>query len=378
LGDKTCYPCSKVVKSAYGSQFNWTSCLVMPGTVKVFGETDIRKSAIVVSLFSDLIPKIPNKERFYNFISGLRYTFSGCNWFKGISDVSKYVRQTSFWDYKQKMEQLFNLGLLYPFEFSIYSIYNKIDIRNELLLRYFLASLAESTNKIFNNSEIADFFKKLSQSEIEDVLAIQYLRENIDINKINDDYFADILEIDVQKRYPILIDGVFYLDHIKNKVNSLYKISDLKYRYEKMVNRNFRALENKIRKDQGYDEVGSYYMEKLLYDKLKNEFPELSFYAQYSPPWLRPQRFDIYIANCNMAVEYHGEQHFRPIDFFGGEEGFKLRKKLDSVKREKCLQNGIRLVEISYEEDFHLAFENLKELVAEVIHTDNKRNNNEL
>src|SRR5690606_27710036 len=107
LGDKTCYPCSKVVKSAYGSQFNWTSCLVMPGTVKVFGETDIRKSAIVVSLFSDLIPKIPNKERFYNFISGLRYTFSGCNWFKGISDVSKYVRQTSFWDYKQKMEQLF-------------------------------------------------------------------------------------------------------------------------------------------------------------------------------------------------------------------------------------------------------------------------------
>ncbi len=66
LGEKSCYPCSHVVESAYGADLNWVTCVVMPGKVKINGETDIRKSGIIVSLFSDLVPQISNISLFHN------------------------------------------------------------------------------------------------------------------------------------------------------------------------------------------------------------------------------------------------------------------------------------------------------------------------
>ncbi len=138
LGDKTCYPCSKTVESAYGSEFNWVRCVVVPGTVKIVGETDIRKSGIIVSLFSDLVTEISNEEYFYNFIDQLVYTFSGCEWFKRIYSLSLYIRLVEFWDYKQKIACLFEHGLLYPLEFAIYTIYKQVDIKNDSIMKYFI------------------------------------------------------------------------------------------------------------------------------------------------------------------------------------------------------------------------------------------------
>lgn len=136
--------------------------------------------------------------------------------------------------------------------------------------------------------------------------------------------------------------------------------------YFKLLKQNFRALENKIRKGKGFDNVGSYFMEKLLHDKLCIEFPKLTIHTQYSPSWLRPQRLDIYIEECNLAVEYHGAQHYLSIDFFGGHKGLEIRKELDQRKREKCIENAVNLVEISYEEDFDFAFDNLKRDIANI------------
>ncbi len=127
------------------------------------------------------------------------------------------------------------------------------------------------------------------------------------------------------------------------------------------------ALENRIRQNKGYDEVGSYIMEKLLYNKLCNEFPELSIISQYSPVWLRPQRIDIFIKDCDLAIEYNGAQHYSPIDFFGGNEGLELRKVLDRRKKLLCSEYDIRLVEITYEEDFNYAFEQLKLLFRNIL-----------
>ncbi len=164
----------------------------------------------------------------------------------------------------------------------------------------------------------------------------------------------------------MFIDGTYYLYHMRDRVNFLFK-KDYKKTYLKILKGNFRALENKIRKGKGYDDVGSYFKEKLLYDKLRTEFPILTIHTQYSPSWLRPQRLDIYIVECNLAVEYHGAQHYLPIDFFGGEKGLELRKKLDNMKRERCLDNAIHLIEISYEEDFDFAFEDLKSIIVNLI-----------
>lgn len=37
--------------------------------------------------------------------------------------------------------------------------------------------------------------------------------------------------------------------------------------------------------------------------------------------------FDFYLPNQNLLIEYDGIQHFKPINFFGGEMGLKKHKK---------------------------------------------------
>jgi len=58
--------------------------------------------------------------------------------------------------------------------------------------------------------------------------------------------------------------------------------------------------------------------------------------------------FDFYLTDYNICLESQGEQHFRPIDFFGGEEGFIIRKKHDQIKKIYCIENSIKLIEIPY------------------------------
>jgi very-short-patch-repair endonuclease len=60
--------------------------------------------------------------------------------------------------------------------------------------------------------------------------------------------------------------------------------------------------------------------------------------------------FDFYLIDKRICIEFDGEQHFRPIDFFGGEEAFLLRKKRDSIKDKYCIENKIKMIRISYED----------------------------
>ena len=60
-----------------------------------------------------------------------------------------------------------------------------------------------------------------------------------------------------------------------------------------------------------------------------------------------PLRFDFYIPSINTCIEYDGEQHYRPVEYFGGEEAFKQRIINDNIKTQYCKDNNIRLVRIS-------------------------------
>ena len=60
--------------------------------------------------------------------------------------------------------------------------------------------------------------------------------------------------------------------------------------------------------------------------------------------------FDFYLPEYNLCLEFDGRQHFEPISFFGGEDGFYKRKINDHIKNDYCLLNGIELVRISYED----------------------------
>ena len=59
-------------------------------------------------------------------------------------------------------------------------------------------------------------------------------------------------------------------------------------------------------------------------------------------------RFDVYIDGINTAIEFDGHQHFKPVDLFGGEEGFKKRQYLDNLKNKYCQEYDIKLLRIPY------------------------------
>ena len=63
---------------------------------------------------------------------------------------------------------------------------------------------------------------------------------------------------------------------------------------------------------------------------------------------IHPLPFDFYISTYNVLIEYDGEQHFRPIDLFGGQEYFEYIQKHDAIKNEYCKNNGIPLLRIPY------------------------------
>jgi|TARA_B100001079_G_C16218323_1_gene429065 hypothetical protein len=48
--------------------------------------------------------------------------------------------------------------------------------------------------------------------------------------------------------------------------------------------------------------------------------------------------------------EYQGEQHFKPIQFFGGLKALKKRKKLDLKKERICKKINIKLIKFNYDE----------------------------
>lgn len=60
--------------------------------------------------------------------------------------------------------------------------------------------------------------------------------------------------------------------------------------------------------------------------------------------------FDFYLIDLNKCIEYDGQQHFEPKDFFGGQEAFNKLCLHDKIKTEYCEQNNIPLLRIPYYE----------------------------
>lgn len=61
-------------------------------------------------------------------------------------------------------------------------------------------------------------------------------------------------------------------------------------------------------------------------------------------------RFDFMISYNNkyILIEFQGEQHYKPIEFFGGEKQFRLQQRYDNYKRAYCRLHGYQLIEIPY------------------------------
>ena len=59
-------------------------------------------------------------------------------------------------------------------------------------------------------------------------------------------------------------------------------------------------------------------------------------------------KFDFYLNDYNILIEFQGIQHYESILSWGGESKFKLQQENDRKKQEYCYNNGIKLITIPY------------------------------
>lgn len=71
---------------------------------------------------------------------------------------------------------------------------------------------------------------------------------------------------------------------------------------------------------------------------------------QYRPEWLNGQTLDVFVPSINLAFEYQGQQHFKSVDFFGGEETLEKNKLRDKKKKRLCDENNVKLIYWNYDE----------------------------
>ncbi len=107
------------------------------------------------------------------------------------------------------------------------------------------------------------------------------------------------------------------------------------------------SLQNKFRVSKGIPKIGEGWVsETELYYKIKEYFSEVEVKQHGRTKWLGKQHIDIWIPKYRIGVEYQGEQHQKPIDFFGGEEGYIKNKERDERKKRLFKENNSSLIEV--------------------------------
>jgi len=117
--------------------------------------------------------------------------------------------------------------------------------------------------------------------------------------------------------------------------------------------------------------------EPKLFKKIKEEFAEENIVSQITPEWLKSnkkgrQSFDIFFPDKNIAIEYQGEQHFKPIKAWGGHKKYLETVERDKKKFNLSIENNCKLFYFTYSKKnipatyFDKVYSNEQELINEI------------
>jgi len=88
-------------------------------------------------------------------------------------------------------------------------------------------------------------------------------------------------------------------------------------------------------------------------DLLKEKFPTLQILEEVPIPLRRSEMlyFDFYIPMLRNAIEVHGEQHYKFVQFYHVNQlGFLKSQKRDREKQEWCEINSIKYISLPYDD----------------------------
>ena len=125
--------------------------------------------------------------------------------------------------------------------------------------------------------------------------------------------------------------------------------------------------ENEWRKSNHLPEIGKGWIhESQLFEELRKTFKNQKIEQHARPKFLGQQHYDIYFPEYKIACEYQGDQHFKAISYFGGEDSFKSNQERDKRKRRISKINDVILIEVM--PNYNL--ENLVEQISRYMNID--------
>jgi very-short-patch-repair endonuclease len=72
--------------------------------------------------------------------------------------------------------------------------------------------------------------------------------------------------------------------------------------------------------------------------------------------YINKLRFDFYLPEYNMCIEYNGEQHYKDIQYWNNSHLLNIKR--DNIKKTYCENNNIELLIISYLDDIYITLKN--------------------
>lgn len=88
--------------------------------------------------------------------------------------------------------------------------------------------------------------------------------------------------------------------------------------------------------------------EQVIYDFLIEK--NIQFEEQKKFSDLGQLSYDFWLPNTKTLIEYQGQQHYEPIEHFGGGDKFKIQQEHDKLKKDYAKNNNYTLIEISYKD----------------------------
>jgi hypothetical protein len=335
-----------------------------------------------ISLFEELVNKILNFNNLY---------------------LSKKIDTDKFWENVIKENVILDFYELVKLKHRI-----KILSLNEYLINVEMGNLDFDIHYVFDliyiKQNIGSFYSKektkliitktsfkiISIEELKKYYLKYYSDKNIFLKSLGIDKFykkIDFRKLNDEEKYRNLFDYSTYLNlengddewfesqlskrgfFIKSEKKKLLKKGFYK-KFEDidlndLVKLDVRRIENKLRLKKGFNIVGTLISENILFVKLSRHFKSVKVVSQGKPKWLGRQSLDVFFPDYNIGIEYQGVQHFKPVDFYGGDEKFIKQQQLDNLKRELCLLNGCRLIEVEEGYDFQQLVKNIRKIIKE-------------
>ena len=160
-----------------------------------------------------------------------------------------------------------------------------------------------------------------------------------------------------------LLDGATYVDRICHfcVVESHGKNAHFDW-YGSQIRSHFQPYIDVLIRGNGMDRrtaraevmrrlsISRWVREDQLYELIRKLFPKHTIRREASPSWLGRQRLDIFLPELALSIEYQGEQHFLPIEAFGGSKALEKTRERDQRKRSLCRENGVTVIEVRYDD----------------------------